>query len=34
MVYLGGAPGYAKECQAVVDAGYSGFEFSRAPALR
>jgi cyclohexanone monooxygenase len=34
MVYLGGAPAYAKECQAIVDAGYAGFEFSRAAALR
>ncbi|MGH3247783.1 MAG: flavin-containing monooxygenase [Trebonia sp.] len=32
MVYLGGAPAYAKECQAVADAGYTGFEFSRAGA--
>jgi cyclohexanone monooxygenase len=34
MVYLGGAPAYAKECQAVVDAGYAGFEFSVAGASR
>jgi cyclohexanone monooxygenase len=34
MVYLGGAASYARECQAVVDGGYTGFEFSRAPALR
>jgi cyclohexanone monooxygenase len=32
MVYLGGAPAYAKECQDVADAGYAGFEFSRAGA--
>jgi cyclohexanone monooxygenase len=34
MVYLGGAPAYAKECQTVVDAGYAGFEFTVAGASR
>jgi cyclohexanone monooxygenase len=32
MVYLGGAPSYAKECQEIADAGYAGFEFSRTAA--